>query len=363
MIQVSKIVLSNTLKKVVAFIPRVKTSEYSGIITIIPSKESMKLVLSYPEASMESVCQIVNSDGKDSIAAVGGTKLLSMVSVADREILLETDDTSLELTSGKYKWREPMPSTTNKGIVLPAGDAIEFKIYPLLVALNTVKYAVNSDSIRPSLYMIDVVDGRVRACNGFQYHEVDTKIKGLTFSLPGGMVDNFIPVLRYLDGDLKFYSDDDNFYFKNNDDIMSIRRLQLKFPDLDRLLVRPLKSAVPALLQVNKSELLKALKQVGKIADDNYPYVELHMTQKEVLLRCTSKMGSNVVSQIQGSWAAKPRVATFNVKYLLQTVENLHDGILEIRFGADTKSKKSPLVVEGVGAWTMLNQMNLSARA
>ena len=211
--------------------------------------------------------------------------------------------------------------------------------------------------------MIDVINGRIRACNGFQYHEVDTKIKDLTFSVPGTMTDNFISVMRYFDGDVEFYEDKNSYYFKNHDDLISVRKLQLSFPDLDRLLVRPLKSSVPALLQVNKGALTKALKQVRSIADDNYPYVELHLTQKEVLLRCTSKMGSDVVSQIEAKWAAKPRIATFNVKHLSQTIDSLHDGVLEIRFGTDTKTKKSPLVVEGVGTWTMLNQINLSSRS
>lgn len=362
MIRVSKIVLTNTLRKIVSFVPKIKTSEHSGIITIIPDGDNIKLVLSYPEAAMETLCQVVSSDGEDITAAVSGPKLLSMASVADKEIRLSMNENTLELVSEKYKWKEPVPTASNKGITLPKDVAVKFNVYSVLKAFNTVKYAVDSESVRPSLYMIDVINGRVRACNGFQYHEVDTKIDGLTFSVPGGMADNFISVLRYFDGDVEFYSDENSFYFKNNEDIIAIRKLQLTFPDLDRLLVRPLKSTVPALLQVNKSELSKALKQVKTVADDNYPYVELHLTQKEVLLRCTSKMGSDVVSQINAKWAAKPRVATFNVKHLSQTIDSLNDGVLEVRFGADTKTKKSPLVVEGVGTWTMLNQMNLSSR-
>lgn len=362
MIKVSKITLTNSLKKVVAFIPKIKTSETSGTVTLTMDGEDLKLILSYPEASMETSCHVVETDGSDAPAAVSGSKFLSMVSVADKEINLTSADGTLELVSGKYKWREPMPSVVNKSITLPSKPVATFNVYPILTAFNTVKYAIDSESVRPSLFMIDVVDGRVRACNGFQYHEVDTKIQDLTFSIPGGLVDGFISVLRYFDGDVDLYSDDANFYFRNGSDTISVRKLQLGFPDLDRLLVRPLRSAVPALLQVRKSDLVKALRQVRRVADDNYPYVELHLTQKEVLLRCTSKMGSDVVSQIEGKWAAKPRVATFNVRHLANTIDSLHDGVIEIRFGADTKTKKSPLVVEGVGTWTMLNQMNLATR-
>lgn len=362
MIKLSKIALGGTLKKVVSFIPKIKTSDYSGVVSILPMDDKVKLVLSYPEATIESICEATSSVNDEPRLAIHGRKLLPIVNASDKEVSLSIEGEFLEISSGKSKWREPMPNVAPKGIVLPDSPQAVFDVYPLLTAFNTVQYAVDSDSVRPSLYMIDVTDGRVRACNGFQYHEVSTKIKGLTFSIPGGIAESFIAVLRHFDGDIEFYSDDDSYYFKNHDDTISIRKLQLSFPDLDRLLVRPLRSEVPALLQVNKSELLKALRKTRLVVDDNYPYVELHLTKKEVLVRGTQKMGAEHISSISAVWDAKPRVATFNIKHLTQTIESLYDGTLELRFGPDTKKKKSPMVIEGTGTWTMVNQANLGTR-
>ncbi len=363
MIQVAKIALVKTLQKVVAFIPKVKTSGTAGVVSLTPIGNTLKLTLSYPEATIESLCTAVSVQNPPERMSLSGQKFLAMVAAADKEILLDVVNSSLEVKSGKSKWVEPMSTPSDRSITLPDAPAVTFDVYPLLTALNTVKYALESDAVRPSLYMIDIKDGLVRACNGFQYHEVDTKISDLTFSIPGGMAESFMAVLRYFDGSVEFYMDEDYYYFKNKTDTIAVRRLQLTFPDLDRLLVKPLKSDSPALLQVNKSALVKALKQVKLVTDDNYPYVELHLSQKEVLLRCTAKLGSESVASINGKWAAKPRVATFNVSHLSQTLNSLPDGVLEVRFGTDTKKKKSPLVVEGAGSWTMLNQANLSLRA
>ena len=256
-----------------------------------------------------------------------------------------------------------MPVATNTQVAYPEERTCVVDSYTLLTAFNTVKYAIDSDSVRPALFMVDVIDGRVRACNGFQYHDVDTKVKGLTFSIPGGMADSFCNVLRYFDGEIDFYADDDAYYFKNGGDTISVHKLAAKFPDLDRLLVRPLRSEIPALLQVRHKDIVEAVKRVRLALDENYPYIELHLNKTEVVVRGTQKSGAEAATSIKASWASKPRVATFNVRYLLQTLDSLNAEQLELRFGADTKSKKSPMVMEGSGTWTMLNQSNLTKRA
>lgn len=363
MLQVSKIALAGTLKKVVAFIPKIKGSTNSGVISFLPDDPHVRLILSFPEASMESKCTLTSIEGPSETIALNGRKFLSIVAASDKEIELDTDEGYAVIKTGSTKWQEPMPNVSANRIKLPDTDPVKFDVYPLLKAMNTVRYAVDSDSVRPALFMIDVSDGRVRACNGFQYHEMSTDITGLTFTVPGNMVENFVAVLRYFDGEVEFYSDDNSYYFKNGDDLISIRKLQLKFPDLDRLLVRPLRSAVPALLQVRKKDMLDALKQVHLVLEDTYPYVELHIHKDTLMFRCTQKAGAFSVAEIKCIWDTKPRIVTFNAKYLAQTLKSLHDGDLEIRFGEDTKNSKSSMVVEGVGTWTMLNQANLSARS
>lgn len=280
MVRVAKIALVKTLRKVVAFIPKVKTSDTAGVVTVEPHEGDLKLTLVYPEAAIEAICPAVDvSDAPDKVT-LSGSKLLSIVSSAGKEIRYELEDERLAITSDKSKWIEPMPKSGKRPIVLPPESKATLDVYPLLTAFNTVKYAVDSDSVRPALFMIDVKGGRVRACNGFQYHEVDTKVKDLDFAVPGGMAESFMAVLRHFDGEIDFYEDDDNYYFENGSDVISIRKMQLQFPDLDRLLVRPLKSDSAAVLQVNRDNLVDALKQVRLASDDSYPYVELHLSQR-----------------------------------------------------------------------------------
>ena len=360
--QVSRTVLSKTLKKVVAFIPRVKSSESAGVVLVTPLEDRVRLTLSYPEASIETTIGAISEESESEIR-VSGPKFLSIVSSADKEIIFTSDGTYAEFRSGSSMWKEPMPSATSVRVTVPEEKVCSIDSYPLLTAFNTVKYAIDSDSVRPALFMVDVAKGRVRACNGFQYHEVNTGVDDLTFSIPGGMVDSFCSVLRYFDGEVEFYSDDNSYYFKNGEDAISVRKSSSNFPDLDRLLVRPLKSAVPAVLQVRKTDLEKAIKRVRLALDDGYPYIELHLNKTELVVRGTQKSGAEAVTTISCNWAAKPRVATFNVRYLMQTLSSLSSDTLELRFGSDTKTKKSPMVMEGSGVWTMLNQSNLSKRA
>jgi FlaG/FlaF family flagellin (archaellin) len=120
---------------------------------------------------------------------------------------------------------------------------------------------------------------------------------------------------------------------------------------------------VPALLKVDKGALDKAVRRVKLVLDEGYPYVELHISKNEVVVRGTQKSGAEAATSVKASWATKPRIATFNIAHLSRTLSSLPDGELELRFGNDTKTKKSPMVMEGVGSWMMLNQSNLGKRA
>ena len=289
--QVSKPVLVKTLKKVVSFIPKLKSSSTASTVIVEPLQDSIRLSLSYPEAAMQTTVGALSEPTEDQLRMTG-PQFLSIVSSADREIEFSADETFATIRSGSSVWKEPMPSGDVTPIEFPDEAACTVNTYSLLTSINTVKYALDSDNVRPALYMVDIVDGRARACNGFQYHESDNKIEGLTFAIPGGMVDSFATVLRYFDGDIEFAHDDDFYYFRNNDDLITIHKVSSHFPDLDRLLVRPLKSEVPALLKVDKAKLIKAVGRVKLVLDESYPYVELHISKSEVIVRGTQKSGA-----------------------------------------------------------------------
>lgn len=360
--QVSKPVLTSTLKKVVSFIPKLKSSTSASIVVVDPLEDNVRLSLSYPEASIQTTIGAL-SEVSENPVRLYGPQFLSIVSSSDREISFTSDGTFATVRSGQSVWKEPMPTASSAPILCPEEKICTIDSYPLLTSINTVKYAIDSDSVRPALYMIDVTDGRVRACNGFQYHEVKNQVEGLSFTIPGGMVDSFCSVLRYFDGPVDFYSDDASFYFKNNNDVIVIHKLAAKFPDLDRLLVRPLKSDVPALLKISKKALTTAIKRAKIVLDETYPYIELHITSSEVVVRGTQKSGAEAATSVPASWASKARVATFNVNYLLRSLDSISTDDLELRFGNDTKSKKSPMVMGGTNSWMMLNQSNLGKRA
>lgn len=360
--QVSKAVLNTALKKVVSFIPKLKSSDAASIVVIDPLDDAIRISLSYPEASIQTTIGAL-SDSSEKQLRMSGPQLLSIVASSDREVVFTADDVFAEIRSGSSVWKEPMPIATTPTIVCPDTKVCAINSYNLLTSVNTVKYAIDSDSVRPALYRVDITNGRVRACNGFQYHEVTNEVDGLTLSIPGGMVDSFCSVLRYFDGDIDFYCDEESYYLKNNKDLIIIHKLSSHFPNLDRLLVRPLKSDVPALLKVKRKDLTTAIKRAKIVLDESYPYIELHISSSEVVVRGTHRSGAEAVTSIPAIWATKPRVATFNVAYLLQSLSGLDADDLELRFGNDTKSKKSPVVFEGAGTWMMLNQANLTKRA
>ena len=355
--------LLGVLKQVVTFIPRAKTSDSSSIVHLLPDPVGARLALHFPEASIEVLCPLKDGETFTEPMSFLGPRFLAIVARCSDEITITKDETKAVIVSGKSKWVEPLLATKNLRMLGRSDNPLTFNLFFLTSSIAKVRYALDTDSARPALYMVDIENGRVRACNGFQYHEVESDIAGLTCSLPGTLLDNFVKTLRALGSDeLQFWCDQDQFYFATDTSTIALRRLEVTFPDLDRLLVRPLKSESPALLQVDRDELLAAAQRVQLATDDDYPYVEVHLTKSEVLLRCTQKLGAEAISSVKALWDTKPRVATFNVHHFVKSIEALDRGTVEIRFGQDSKTSRSPLTVEGVGQWSMLNQTMLSTR-
>ena len=355
---VKKIALVSTLKRIVSFMPKTSSEARESMVKVIASDSKIELVLSQPSVHMQSGCEAIVADVGTPFV-ISGRKLLEIATTAETDVQFTFDGTRVEVSSGASKWLVPVFKANIPHKDVDMTPTITFDSYDLITGLNTVKYAAATDSVRPSLFMVDVEDGRVRACNGYRYHEVNIQEPGLTFQLPGAMIDGFISVLRFFDGDVGFMREGNRFYFQNNLDVFSMTKITAKFPDLDKILVRPLKSQSPALLKSNRSDLLNAIKKVRVASDEDYPYIEMHISKSEVLFRCSQNTGAEAVSSVAASWDNKPRIANFDAVSLQESIKAAWDEDIEMRFGRDTKDRRSPLVIEGDGAWSMLNQVKV----
>lgn len=157
-----------------------------------------------------------------------------------------------------------------------------------------------------------------------------------------------------------FYRTANGYLFDAAGDALQLPMLNVEFPDLDNVLIRPLRTKIPSLLRINKEDLIKSLKSVRLLTDKESPAVEIYLTPEQIVLR-TSRTNANATAKVPARWAAGARTVYFDINSLLNFLEAYdRRGDIELRFGTDTREARGPMVAEGEDTWAMLNQLKIT---
>lgn len=358
---IAKEKLVASIAKAITFLPN-SASGRTSVVYFKPQGGRLRVAVSFPEATFSTLCD-VQGDATDDVVAVAGKKFAEIVKQTNGTVQLLFEGSEFVVRCPGAKWVERPVRGALTDIVAPDSISATVEAPDLLAAFQQVQYVASKETAVPSLYAVDVVDGLVRSSNGANYHEVHMRIPGLTFQVSNSHVESFVKLLKQWSGTIHFRENDSSYYFQHDNDILILRKLHVPFPDLERLLIRPIKVQAQSLLKVRKVDMEEVLRKVRVSSSPDFPYVELHMGQGELLARCLSGEGVEAVGKIEAIWNEKPRVATFNTNQLYGIVTNQKSEILEIRFAKDTKDRKSPLIMEGENSWSLLTQLKMRPRS
>ena len=175
---IGKKYLLDAIAKASVLVPKTKSSSLHSYIFLRADNGKLTITLSHPEAYLQTTCEIAAELEAD--FSLKTQKLYNIIQASDKEITFSVQENAVEIRSGSSLWLEPQfdLKPMNCGVE-DEKEYLEVETFILLTGLNTIKYAMENDSIRPSLYMVDCVNGRLRACNGFRYHEINLNIPGL----------------------------------------------------------------------------------------------------------------------------------------------------------------------------------------
>jgi DNA polymerase III sliding clamp (beta) subunit (PCNA family) len=280
---------------------------------------------------------------------------------------LDRDAGFLIMGRGTSRWQFPLQKD-----MLPRSTEELPKVYAQSVygstlhnAIEHVAHAVGDEDARAYLRSLDCKSGRVRACNGSMYAHYDTGVGTLSFSVPHHAVAGFRAYINdYCAGkssNVEFLFEETQFayHFATNRDSVSITKPSYDYPDLDAILVRRVKGTTANVLQVNRTEFELAVKNATLLTDKETPALHLSIQKESVSLRCATRAGSEASTTIPANWSSKAREAAFDVKRFKELLKSVPgSGVnMELRFGDDTRERKSPVVIEGESTWSMLNQV------
>lgn len=358
-----KVSLSQVLNKIVAFIPSRNTSDH--LVRLLWTDEGLSISVTLPEATIQTILTdvaVTNIQENNNHFWVSGRLLLDIVNKAGSDTLrLDFDSTNNKLvaTTDDSQWSIPL---TKALVRLPERGELVTQLLAseLTSALKAVSYAVGSDPSRAYLMLIDIVGGRARATDGQSYAEKTIENTDLNLSVFYSMI---TPLISWLssstDQEVSLYQTATDFTFVIENNVVSLAKRNLDFPDLDRLYIKALKAQASSVLLVDRKTLISSLNRVKLVVEKDSPIVELCIEGQSMSLRCSKKTGAEAITHVPIKWGAATRTAHFDIAALLDLLRSTSEDMIELRFGPDIRTRKSPIVLQGNSTWSMLTQMNV----
>lgn len=304
------------------------------------------------------------SEGEGEVIVPVSSKTFFDISRALRghEAIFEHDEETglLNVSTDRAHWTLPFGLFSFSDVSDDFEPSFPIDIVDMESCLKTLRPYVGADTGRPSLMAVHFDGTKARACDGARYKECRISTPE-SFYIPANYIDPLARLLKRLRPVADTLSVEvGKTWVRLSVDSFTVQLAQpsFPFPDLETVLVRPMKSQVPSLLKVFRNDFLASLNEVRVFADPKLPQVKLVMEPDKMTITTDRVGGSSAKSEIQIGWGEKPREALFNLNQLRELLSGCEEELLEIRLGKDRASFKSPFIIEDGTTWAMLNQMN-----
>jgi DNA polymerase-3 subunit beta len=348
--------------------------------SVLPSKDIMPVLKNFQVEVGEDRVRVVATDldlsvivstpmiqvKKSGTAVFPGKRMLQIMQEApqDADLLLDVNDGVATIAVGKTQWTLRLVDGSTYPD-MPDTSAVEFHSVDrvrFLGAISACRYAAGNDMVRPNLMMIDLAERKMTACDGVRVQQVDLGKDWpdeLTIQIPTAAVDDLVKQMRSTQGELvDIASSDHHLVFRVGSDVFICAKLMATFPDVADLLLRPA-LANDKELDVDRAELVDAIKRVRITADPETSAIQLALTTDTVTVRSRDKFGNEAVEAVQANWLYEQRTLVVNHEFLTDMLAMADVRSCQFFLGEDQKSRKSPIMLRDseTGMVGLINQM------
>lgn len=281
---------------------------------------------------------------------------------ADKVSVDVVGDTAL-IRSGRARWsvQTPVGDVVDLGRLadLSLVRMTEVQVQPFLKALKAARVAASTSNARVSLMQVMIKDSTITACDGGRLHkaEIPDFDPFLSTTIPLRAVDEVIRAMNETsEPSLSVGSTDKFLVFRIGSDSIVAQRLILPFPDIQELFLRP-QVANQLKLVVDRLELLHAVQRVRINSDPDIALVTLStvrgpLGRNDWILEVKSRdrAGNTAQETLDCQWSGKAKEAAFNHHHLTDLLSVCTSEFLTLRMSDDTRSTRSPLLVEDTEA-------------
>ena len=358
---------------------------------VLPGTSSALLEASTGDAGEVAHVRLTATDGEQTISVVGdgidvlieGRVLIPPARVRDilknapsPDVRIEIIGAAATITSGRARWTVQTPAGDALGVRL---DVSGVQTHPvssqaLQRALSVARRAAAQSDARRSLMQVLIRNGAVTGCDGGRLHRsMLPELESFDVSIRAKSVDEMLATMRASDETIvRLGYDVEHVVLEVGPNIIVSQRFLLPFPpDVERLLLGPAFSN-DGNLAVDRRQMLDAVRRVRINSDPDsaamrVAIVPLRKTasgvQKwAVAVRARDRSGNASTEVLEAFWdgTAKPRELTFNHNYLSDLLDVYEGEEISFKIGQDTKSARSPLLLEDedLGIYAVVQQMH-----
>lgn len=373
--EMKKFVLQNLLEKastvmpVKDIMPVLKNFQIEATKGVDGAPDRLRVIATDLELSVISTTEIVTVT-KPGTAIFPGRKFADLVrEAADDLAQIEVSDGTARITIGPTAWDLKLADGTEYPYMpdLAAVDMHSVNRVQFLGGISACRYAAAVGSVRPNLMMIEVRNGKMTACDGVRFQQVDllgaTRHTGATYpvdlNLPIGAVDDLVKLLHTTDATTVGIGVTDNhIIFRIGSDVFVANKLLLKFPDMEEILLTPaLKNNQR--LQVDRQEFVDAVRRVRITADVETSAIVLVLADGTLTVLAKDKYGNQASEVLTAGWEGADRQLVVNHRYLSDLLNMADAKSCQFWLGPDTKSRKSNVVLRDDQTYMIgvINQM------
>lgn len=353
--QIKKFVLQVLLEKAITVVPVRDVMPVLKCFQFQVDRQRLRVVASDLEMSLIASTPMVTVT-QPGIVCFPAKKLLEVVkSAEDADVHVRVKGTTARISIGRAAWTLQLPGGHDYP-AMPAITEAEFTFVGrrlLLDAIHAVRYAASRDPSRSNLNIIDVRDGKLTACDGSRIQQI--KIPSLTSNLriPMSAVDDLIRLLKI--NDLEFVDvgqSNDKLIFRFGSDVFIVNKFDAQFPDMEAQMLRPALENRHN-LECDRAELTDAIRRVRINADAESSAIALDFDDTALTISAKDKYGNTATETIDADWNGRgKRTVMVNHKFLADMIATYGEDTLTFRLGDDTKTRRTPLLLQsnkGVG--------------
>jgi DNA polymerase-3 subunit beta len=346
--------------------------------SVLPSKDIMPVLKNFQVEVEAGRLRVIATDLQLSVmaetemvstqrpgsAVFPGKRLLEIMKQADGDdMALDVSEGKARIKIGRTTW-DLMLMDGSEYPPLPDTDEVDFAPVDrakFLSAISAVRYAAATDTVRPSLMLIDITDNKMRAADGVRLQQVPVDFP-LDAQIPIGAVDDLVKLLRTTDQNtIEVGETENNLVFRIATDVFIAQKLTAQFPDVEAMILRPALGNDKE-LNVDREDLIAAIRRVRVTADEETNAVIINLSKGKAEISARDKYGNFATEPLDARWDHADTMIGLNHKHLVEMLSMTDVKSCSFFLGKDIgTSRRAPLMLKDneTGQVGILNQLRV----